>query len=70
MFPLPFNWVRIKAKVGGDKNVTLSPIEVGILINLVMNLKVISENGGTPQTEGDKDFFDAECDGILQKLLI
>lgn len=70
MFPYGINWEVIKDKEGDDKIVTLSAGEKGMLIALIINLKLISQNGGVPQMKGDEDNFDAFTDGLLQKLIV
>lgn len=70
MLPYGFNWEVIKAKEGDDKIISLSPVERSALVALVLNLKLISEQGGVPQMNDDRDAFDAMCDGVLQKLIL
>jgi hypothetical protein len=70
MFPYGINWDNIKIKEGDDKIVALSPVEKGLVIALILNLKLIAEHGGVPQMKDDKDVFDATVDGLLQKIII
>lgn len=70
MLPYGFNWEVIKAKEGDDKIVALTPIEKSTMISLLLNLKILSEQGAIPQMLDDKDNFDASVDGLLQKLIL
>lgn len=70
MFPYGFNWEVIKDKEGDEKIVTLSPVEKSMVIALLLNLKIISEQGGVPQMLDDRDNFDAAVDGLLQKIIM
>ena len=70
MLPYGFNWDAIRSKEGDDKIVTLSPIERSTMVSLLLNLKILSEQGAIPQMLDDRDNFDASVDGLLQKLIL